>query len=164
MLEAKTTLENILITNNYQANIQALLEIIPELKLITSKPLLWQNTIRALKISPSMPLEIKIAIIFHNLGFKDNIYYPGLASFLAKNTLQRLGYEDEFINEIIYLLQNSHTLIEANTIDPTIGLNLLNMQYALVLSGEPHKIIDSVLKLNAIREQLLMQVPSNLTK
>ncbi len=160
MLE-KNILETTLLNNEYYKNKNILLTLIPELKLLSKES--WANTLRALKTTPSNSLKVKITLLLHNLGLKNNVYYPELAVKEAEKILLRFLYPEEFMNDIFYLLRTSHLAIEPNNIDNAeLILERLDTSYALALTLEPNQIINAVLKLNAIREKIF-ETP-NLTK
>ncbi len=164
MLEAKQKFEEILINNKYQENKDFLCKLIPELRLLT--PELWHQTLISLNTTPSEALEVKIALLIHNIGLKEGKYYPGLCKFIVKRTLENLGYHHTFVDRVFYLIDTSNTLIDPDNLDNTYDLimNRLETQYALALALDPKVIVNNVLKLNAIREQVLDRASSNLTK
>ncbi len=135
-------LEDILCNNNIldsiNKNLNFLLELIPELKdmigFLHKHPHhhldVWNHTLCVLNSSEN-DFEIRLCLLLHDIGkphcftegevrhFKD---HPSKSAIMSKNILERLGYDEEFIKRICYLIEFHDTPITSSEVEENFEL------------------------------------------
>lgn len=119
-------LEDILLSENIvfsiNQNLNYLLKLIPELDLIIDYDHknphhnldVWEHTLYALSLSQPF-LTVRLSLLLHDIGkpivakeidgirhYKD---HQKASAVLAKEILERLGYDEEYTNKICYLIR-----------------------------------------------------------
>ena len=124
--EKMIQLEKILTSDNIvesiNNNFNYLLTLIPEIKDMVGFDHkhphhhldVWNHTLFALSLSENI-FEIRLALLLHDIG-KPHCFtegevrhfkgHPEVSSIMSKEILTRLGYNDNFINEVCYLVKN----------------------------------------------------------
>lgn len=137
MRENQLKLETILSSNNIvesiQTNMDELLTIIPEIKDMIGFEHkhphhhldVWEHTLLALSLSENI-LEIRLVLLLHDIG-KPHCFiegeirnfrgHPKVSSIISRNILLRLGYQEDFINEVCYLIEHHDTPISNEVIN-----------------------------------------------
>lgn len=155
-LEKILTNDNIIISIN--KNLEFLLELIPELKDMIgfehNHPHhhldVWNHTLLALSLSCNN-FEIRLILLLHDIGkphcYQDKeirhfIGHAIVSSEIAKNILKRLKYNENFINEVYYLIKKHDLPLTTN--DILINYNLAYKQYLIqycdALAHNPQKL------------------------
>ena len=131
------------VVSSINNNLDYLVEQIPELKYMFNFPHnhphhhldVWNHTLLALSHSTN-DYKVRLALLLHDIGkpfsYQDEEvrHFHGHAdasAIMSKSILKRLGYEDEFINEIVYLIRNHDTPITEEEIDNNLELVLLRL-------------------------------------
>lgn len=172
----KEILEKLLLSRylKLDANKEIVFKIIPELKetygFDHKHPHhcydVWGHTIEALKRSKP-DLQIRMALLLHDIG-KPYSYqedknirhfkgHPQKSAEISRKILQRLGYSDEEIEDICYLVNNHDTLIDINKItENNIELikKQLYIQYCDAYAHAPKYVDRRIEKLDIIFEQI----------
>lgn len=182
----KTRLEQILMQSStlsvdtLENNKKRIFEIIPELKAedgFDQKSSwhiydVWRHTEVALSNS-NPDLEERIALLLHDIGKPysyqedNNIrHFKGHAvksAEIANKILIRLGYEDEQINLICWLIENHSTIIDTrqiNTNNLTKMKKLLDIQYCDCKAYNPVKVEPVISRLDLIQAEILKKEKS----
>lgn len=168
----KEKLYQILTSNNIieeiKNNEEFLFLIIPELKnevsFLHNHPHhhldVYNHTLLALSNSES-DFEIRLILLLHDIGkpfsyqdeetirhFKDHALK---SKEMSKIILNRLGYDNSFINRILYLIENHDELIDVNNIeDRELEIKRLKVQYADALAHSPSTINKRLTILNEV--------------
>lgn len=148
--------ENILKSIN--ENVEYLLELIPELKdtigFEHNHPHhhldVWSHTLLAISLS-EQNFEIRLSLLLHDIG-KPHCYQEGEvrhfrghskeSSKISKNILKRLCYNDEFIQEVCYLIEKHDIPIRREEIIDNYDLEYkrYKIQYCDALAHHPNKL------------------------
>lgn len=126
----------------------------------------WQHTVVALQRSKP-DLQVRLTLLLHDIG-KPYCYqedgkvrhfkgHPQQSAKMAKEILERLGYEEREIEDICYLVANHDTIIDVEHLEKgNIGLaeKLLHIQYCDAYAHDPQHIEKRIKKLNEIKEKL----------
>lgn len=151
-------LEKILMDDNVvvaiNQNIDMLLEEVPELKYVINYKRrgrenldLWNLTLLSLYNSFN-DLSVRMTLLFKNLGIvlMNNMDKNSneIASDATTDILKRCGYNDEFVNEVSFLVRNCNSEIEDSLIEEDFSLaeKLYKIQRACsmgVLSNDMNK-------------------------
>lgn len=115
----------------------------------------WMQRIIA-ELSINVPIrekELHIATIFHDVGYgvnEDNSFHAEAGAEICRNYLKEKGYEEQFIEEVIFLVTNHGrkelmpvantpieliVLMEADLMDDTAALGLV-MDSMIVATGD----------------------------
>ena len=75
---------------------------------------------------------------------------------MTKQILERLGYDENFIRNVSYLVRTHDTVIEPNNLDNTLEMvqKRLQLQYADAKAHHPDKIDKRIRFLDEIKKQL----------
>lgn len=178
--ESKEILENILLAKDskgmieIEAKKEEIFNIIPELKeedgFDQKHPHhcydVWQHTVVAMQKS-SPDLQVRLTLLLHDIG-KPHSYqehgevrhfrgHPEISAKMAQEILRRLGYEEEEIKNICYLVANHDTIIDVESLeknDIDLAKKLLHIQYCDAYAHAPQHIEKRIKKLNEIKEKL----------
>ena len=134
--DLKNKLYNILMSNdvvkNINNNIDILLEIIPEIKDMINFPHnhphhhldVWDHTLLALSLSDT-DFDVRLALLLHDIG-KPHSYqdkevrhfkgHPKVSAIIAKKILKKLNYDEDYIRQMCYLIENHDNAIEEKDI------------------------------------------------
>ena len=159
----KDYLEGLLTSNNVVANINTnintLLFFIPEIKYMMNfdqkHPChnydLWNHTLLTLYNAEELSyndFDTRLALLLHDIGKpfsyqEGNIrHYPNhniVSAKMAYTILKRLGYKEDYINLITYLIKNHDKAISDELIrsDPELAQKLYQIQHCDVLAHSP---------------------------
>lgn len=159
----KDYLEGLLTSNNVVANINTnintLLFFIPEIKYMMNfdqkHPChnydLWNHTLLTLYNAEELSyndFDTRLALLLHDIGKpfsyqEGNIrHYPNhniVSAKMAYTILKRLGYKEDYINTITYLIKNHDKAISDELIrsDPELAQKLYQIQHCDVLAHSP---------------------------
>ena len=167
-------LNDILLNDTYEENLEFLISIIPEIKDIIgfkhNHPHhhldVWGHTLLALRNVTTNDLEIKMALLLHDIG-KPHSYqdeeirhfygHPEVSERMARKILERLEYDSDFIKDVCYLIKYHDTLIDPDNLDNTYELVVkrLLVQYADAKAHSPDKVAKKVDKLDKVKEKLI---------
>ncbi len=170
----RAKLNDILLNDTYEENIEFLVNVIPEIKdsigFKHNHPHhhldVWEHTLLALRNANTNDLEVKMALLLHDLG-KPHSYqdeeirhfhgHPEVSEKMAREILKRLEYDSNFIEDVCYLIKYHDTLIDPNNLDNTYELVIkrLLVQYADARAHSPDKVAKKIDKLNKVKENLI---------
>lgn len=119
-------------------NLNYLLCLIPELKYMIGFEHkhphhhldVWEHTLYALSLSEN-DFEIRLCLLLHDIGKPfsytegDVRYFHGhaeVSKIMSEKILKRLGFNDDFINEVCYLIKNHDTKLTMEEIEKNYWL------------------------------------------
>lgn len=173
-------LQEILEQNNLVMNINnnfnVLLFYIPEIEYMVEfnqkEPQqlydLWNHTLLTLYKAEENGYEnfdVRLALLLHDIGKPFSYiegpirhYYntPKASTKMAYVILKRLGYDDAFINSILYLILNCDTKIDDDVIErnPELAEKLYEVQYCDVMAQNTKYLKDKIDYLTMIDHKL----------
>ena len=156
------SLNEILLSDNVvesiNDNMNYLLQIIPEIKssigFSQNHPHhhldVWNHTLLALSLSPK-DFDIRLCLLLHDIGkpfsYQDEEVrhfkgHPKVSANMANNILYRLGYDDNYIKYICYLIEHHDTPISSELIEKNydLYLKLYEIQRCDALAHHPDKL------------------------
>lgn len=173
MIEDLEKLSAIILSGKIQENIDFIKEQIPEVTSMIGFEHkhphhhldVWNHTLEVVRNIRSADLEIKMAALLHDIG-KPFSYqegevrhfhgHPEVSAQMAEEVLKRLGYNEEFIKNVCYLVKMHDTVIDPNHLDNTYKMIMkrLELQYADARAHTPSKVEKRLIFLNTISESL----------
>jgi len=162
-------------------NIDILLQIIPELNdmigFAHNHPHhhldVWNHTLLALSLS-ELNFDIRLCLLLHDIG-KPHSYqngyirhfkgHPLKSSIISKDILTRLGYDEEYINEMCYLIENHDKPMTKEDIENNyeISVKKFCIQYCDALAHHPDKLGKRIEYLKTVFEYI-KQIDNNIDK
>ena len=154
-------------------NLDKLLVIIPEIK-----PMIgfehnhpdhhlnvWEHTLEVIRNLNSRDLELNLAGLLHDIGkpfsYQDEEVrhfrgHPEVSAKMSRTILSRIGYDEEFIDRVVYLVNYHDTVIDPDNLDNSIGMvkKRLRLQYADAKAHKPDKVPKRLAVLDDIRNRL----------
>lgn len=125
----------------------------------------WNHTRVALEKSKP-DLQIRLALLLHDVG-KPHSYqegevrhfhgHPIKSAQMTKEILTRIGYKEQEIQTICYLVENHDNLIDVSSVNMTnieITKKLLSIQYCDAYAHAPQHVGKRISKLDSIYEQI----------
>ncbi len=172
-------LQSILLSENIvesiNKNIDYLLQIIPEIKSIIGFEHkhphhhldVWNHTLLALSLSEN-DFDVRLCLLLHDIGkpfsyqdeeirhFKN---HPMVSAKMSEEILHRLGYNEEYINLICYLIAKHDTPISSEQIENNyeLCLKLYEIQRCDALAHHPEKLDKRKEYLKQTHEKLLLK-------
>lgn len=170
-------LNNILLSynvvNDINKNIKFITDIIPEISSMIGFEHkhphhdldVYNHTLKALSNSKK-DLHVRIALLLHDIGkpfsYQDEGTirhfhgHPKVSAEMSEIILKRLGYEEDFISDIIYLVENHDSLIDTENLDNNIELvrKRLEIQFADAKAHKEDKVEKRLNILNKVKESL----------
>ena len=173
----KEKINEILLSGNILENMDFLLSVIPELKFMVGfnhkHPHhhldVWNHTLEVVRNVDS-DLELRMAALLHDVG-KPFSYqegevrhfhgHPEVSARMSQGILERLQYDEIFIQHIFYLVKNHDTPIDPDNLDNEFNLveKRLQLQYADALAHHPDKVRQRIERLDAIKTSLDQKKP-----
>lgn len=173
----KEKINEILLSGNIFDNMDFLLAVIPELRFMVGFDHkhphhhldVWNHTLEVVR-NVDCDLELKVSALLHDVG-KTFSYqegevrhfhgHPLVSARLTQNILERLGYDAEFITNVVYLVRMHDTPIDPNNLDNDFALieKRLQLQYADALAHHPDKVQQRLDKLDIIKASLEKKKP-----
>ena len=172
-------LETILLSDNIvdtiNDNIDYLLDEIPEIKYMIGFPHnhphhhlnVWDHTLLALSLSKK-DFDVRLTLLLHDIGkpfsYQDEEvrHFRGhakVSSQMSRNILNRLNFDDDYIDKICYLIENHDTKITDEQIKDNydLCLKLLEIQKSDALGHHPDKLDKRIDYLKETHKKLLMK-------
>ena len=169
-------LEEILLSDDVvksiNKNMDYLLQIIPEIKYCIgfehNHPHhhldVWNHILLALSLSEK-DFDIRLCLLLHDIGkpfsYQDEKIrhfrnHPKVSSKMSKKILYRLGYDEDYINYICYLIEKHDTPISSEQIKNNyeLCLTLYKIQKCDALAHHPDKLEKRKVYLKKIEEKL----------
>ena len=158
-----------------EENKDEIFEIIPELKdedgFKQKNPWhiydVWKHTLKALEMSRP-ELDVRLALLLHDIGkphsFQDDgeiRHFRGhskKSAEISKCVLERLGYKEEEINDIVYLVENHSTTIDVEKVNRNnieLTKKLLHVQFCDAIAYNPIYIKQVLKKLDVIKNKII---------
>lgn len=153
-------------------NLDYLLEIIPELKFMFGFSHkhphhhldVWNHTLLALELSDN-DFEIRLVLLLHDIGkpfsYQDGEVrhfnnHPNVSSKMSNTILKRLGFDEEFIKEVCFLIKYHDAPITDKDIikDKNLAYKRYKIQYSDALAHHPDKLEKRKKYLESIKEKL----------
>lgn len=173
MKDERSMLEKQLLNKYAELDENVIFAIIPELK--ASKGFkhnhphhcydVWNHT-RAALFRSSKDLEIRLALLLHDIGkpfsYQDGEVryfkgHPEKSAQMSRTILERIGYDKDEINTICFLVENHDTLIDINRVNErnlALTKKMLEIQYCDAFAHAPQHILKRINKLNEVRKQI----------
>lgn len=161
------------VVESINKNMDYLLQIIPEIKYSIGFEQnhphhhldVWSHTLLALSLSKK-DFDIRLCLLLHDIGkpfsYQDEEIrhfrnHAKVSSDMSKEILQRLGYDENYINYICYLIENHDTKIADKQIKNNYEacLKLYEIQKCDALAHHPDKLEKRKIYLNEIQEKIL---------
>ena len=132
-MNLKEILTNDDVVSSIKNNLDYILDIIPEIKYMINfshkNPHhhldVFNHTLYALSLSEN-DFEIRLCLLLHDIGkpfsyqedgnIRHYFNHPIISSIMSEKILKRLNYDDEFINEVCYLIRYHDTPIKKEEI------------------------------------------------
>ena len=175
----KNRLDEILLTDDVvksiNDNLDYLLALIPEIKFMIGFPHnhphhhldVWNHTLLALSLS-NKDFDIRLTLLLHDIGkpfsYQDeevrHFYnHQVISTNISKEILYRLGYSEDYIRYICYLILNHDHPISNKLIDEDylLSLKLYEIQRCDALAHHPDKLEKRKEYLNKIEKRLVLK-------
>ena len=172
-------LEKILLEDDVRSsinqNLDYLVEIIPEIKYMFNFEQhhphhhldVWNHTLLALSLSKK-DFDVRLCLLLHDIGkpfsYQDEEvrHFKGHAkksSEMSKDILTRLGYEEDYVDYICYLIRNHDKKITDKLIEKDYELceKLYEMQRCDALAHHPDSLESRKTYLNETKKRLLLK-------
>ena len=125
----------------------------------------WNHTLLALSFSDKN-LDIRLALLLHDIGkpfcYKEGEVrhyekHPLVSEQMSREILKRLGYDDDYVEHICYLVKNHDSPITTKQIkdDYELATKLYKVQYCDMLAHHPDSLERRRAYLNKIKEKIL---------
>ncbi|MCI8273003.1 MAG: HD domain-containing protein [Clostridia bacterium] len=167
-------IRKILLFNTLQENQERMFKYIPELKSMVGFEHrhphhnldVWKHTLAVLRnLNDESDIELKMAGLLHDIGkpfsYQDDEIrhfhgHPEVSKEISMKILTRLGYSEDFIGNVCYLVLKHDTPIETEHLDNSYEMvkKLLTLQYADAKAHHPDKIKKRIDFLDSISKQL----------
>ena len=158
------------VTKEIIYNLDYLTKIIPELDMMISFNQkhphhnldLFSHTIAALSLSPN-DFEIRLVLLLHDIGKPyyyiegDVRHYPKhalLSSIITKNILNRLGYDENFINRICLMIKYHDSNLLKNNNNRTFLKKMYIVQYCDAYAHNPKYLGKRINYLTKLRKRI----------
>lgn len=173
----KEFLERILTDNNVvdaiTKNMKDLSTVIPEIKNMINFDQkhphhhldVWQHTLEVIRNLNTTDFELNMAGLLHDIGkpfsYQDDEVrhfhgHPEMSYQMTQGILTRLNFDEEFIDNVSYLVRTHDTIIDPNNLDNTFEMiqKRLKLQYADARAHHPNYIKKRIEFLDSIRKEL----------
>lgn len=157
-----------------EANIEVLINIIPEFKKMIGKDhkhphhhlKIDKHTFEVIRNLSTNDLELNMAGLLHDISkpiqYQDDgevrHYYghPEVSYIMTLHILTRLGFDKDFIDRVSYLVRNHDTIINVENLDNTYEMieKLLELQYADARAHAPETVENRVKVLDQIKREI----------
>lgn len=173
MAQIRTKIDEILEAGNIEESQQQLMQLIPELKSIVGFEHrhphhhldVWGHTLLAIKNVKSKDKEVLMALLLHDIGkpfsYQDEEVrhfhgHPEVSAQMTEEILTRLEYDEEFVQDVSYLVRTHDTRIDPNNLDNSNDMvrKRLQIQYADARAHAPSKVEKRIKFLDDIARQL----------
>ena len=125
----------------------------------------WKHTLEVIRNLNSRDLELNLAGLLHDIGkpfsYQDEEVrhfrgHPEVSAKMSRTILSRIGYDEEFISRVVYLVNYHDTVIDPDNLDNSIGMvkKRLRLQYADAKAHKPDKVPKRLAVLDDIRNRL----------
>lgn len=125
----------------------------------------WNHTLAVVSGIETTDLETKMAGFLHDIGkpfsYQDEEVrhfhgHPEVSCKMAEQILTRLGYDDDFVTNVCYLVRTHDTIIDPNNLDNTYEMVMkrIQIQYADAKAHAPDKVEKRIRTLDRISEEL----------
>lgn len=168
-----TKLNEILLEGTVQENQDYVLAKIPELRHCVGFEHkhphhhldVWGHTLEVVRNINSRDLETRMAALLHDIGkpfsYQDEDVrhfhgHPKVSAEITEEILQRLGYQEDFIEDVTYLVREHDTIIDVDNLDNSYNMirKRLELQYADARAHAPSKVEKRVKFLDKISKSL----------
>lgn len=173
--DVKVIINRILVNKEVKDNVDFLIKYIPEIKYMIgfkhNHPHhhldVWNHTLLALDNLESDDLETNMALLLHDIGKPFSYQDAEVRHFkghalesekIARTILNRLGYDDKFIEDVCYLVKNHDNMINTTKLDNTIEMiqKRLSIQYADAKAHNPMTVEKRLNLLDEVSKKLLI--------
>lgn len=173
MDEIKDKLNELLISGDIEENTDFIMSVIPEISNMIgfnhNHPHhhldVWHHTLAALENGNSSDLEINMTLLLHDIGkpfsFQDSDVrhfhgHPEVSAQMSESILKRLGYDEDFIRDVVYLVRTHDTIIDPDNLDNSYSMiqKRLLIQYADAKAHSPSTVEKRIKFLDEISSKL----------
>lgn len=160
------------ITKSINDNLEFLLRLIPEIRFMIgfehNHPHhhldVWNHTLYALSLSENN-FDIRLTLLLHDIGkpfsYQDDEVrhfhnHPKVSSYISRLILNRLNFDEDYINYICYLIKNHDTPITEDDIKNNVGIEYQRylVQECDALAHHPKKLEKRKKYLNEIKGKM----------
>lgn len=175
--EVRNKLNEILVSGKIEENMDFILKVIPEIKPMIgfdqNHPChfldVWGHTVCAIhNLENFDDIEVDMATLLHDIGkpfsYQDEPSgkirhfkgHPEISFQMSNTILKRLGYDDEFVNNVCYLVRKHDDIIDPTKLDNSIELvkKRLKVQYADAKAHSMFIVEKRLRALDEIKRQL----------
>ena len=157
-------------------NLDYLLDIIPEIKPMINFEQrhphhhldVWNHTLLALSLSKK-DYDVRLALLLHDIGkpfsYQDEEVrhfrnHAKISELISKNILQRLGYNNNYMLHICYLIKHHDIPIDSKQIEKDYDtcLTLYEIQRCDALAHNPDKLENRKKYLEDVQKKLIKTV------
>lgn len=164
------------VVSSINNNMDYILELIPEIRYMIGFDHkhphhhldVWNHTLYALSLSPR-DFDVRLSLLLHDIGkpfsyqegevrhFKN---HPDKSFEMSKDILKRIGYKDEYVEKICFLIKYHDSFITDEMIADNYDLctQLYNVQYCDALAHHPDKLEKRKKYLNDINKKMRKEV------
>ena len=173
MLDLESILLSEDVVSSINDNLDMILAFIPEIRFSINFDHkhphhhldVWEHTLLALSLS-KQDFDVRLTLLLHDIG-KPFSYtegevrhfngHPKVSAEMSKTILKRLGYEDNYIDYICYLISHHDYPITLNQIQENIDLTLklYEVQRCDALAHNPEKLDKRKDYLHKTKEKIL---------
>lgn len=175
--ELKQILSSKDVAAELETHLEDLLKLIPEIKYMIGFEHkhphhhldVWKHTLEVIRNLNTQDLELNMAGLLHDIGkpfsYQDEEVrhfhgHPEVSYKMSIQILRRLGYDEDIIYRILYLVKNHDTIIDVNNLGNSKEMieKLLNLQYADAKAHHPDKVEKRIKYLDMIKKQIQEKV------
>lgn len=146
------------VVSSINNNLDYLLELIPEIKYMIGFEHkhphhhldVWNHTLYALNLSEN-DFEIRLCLLLHDIGkpfsytdgeIRNFKGHPEVSSKMSEEILKRIGFEEEFIKEVCYLIKYHDMPLTKKDIEEsnTLATKRYLIQYCDAMAHNPDKL------------------------
>lgn len=172
--EIRDKINSILLNGQVENNMDYILKCIPEINPMIGfdhkHPYhhldVWGHTLEAMRHLESFDdLEVDMAVLLHDIGKPSSCKegevrhfhgHPEVSYQMSLTILRRLGYDEDFVQNVCYLVKYHDDVIDLSNLDNTYPMLMkrLKVQYADAKAHHPDKVEKRTRVLNDISSKL----------
>ena len=171
--EIREIIKSLIIEKKVRENEEVIVTFIPEIKYMIGFEHkhphhnldVWNHTLKVLEGIEDDDLELRMSALLHDIGkpfsYQDGEVrhfhnHPQISKQISERILRRLNYDENFINNVCYLVEMHDTIIDTNNLDNSYDMIIkrLKLQYADAQAHDPKYVHKRLQFLDDIRTKL----------